>query len=317
MILSVSRRTDIPAFYSEWFLNRIKEGYVYVQNPFNIKQISKVNIMPEVVDGIVFWSKDPLPLMKDIKRLKEYNYYFQFTITPYDNDIEQNIRSKKEIVNTFISLSELIGKERVILRYDPILLTDKYSIEFHKRSFEKLCERVSGYTNRIVISYLDDYKKVSRNMKELNIRKISTEQAYQIGKFISEIAQSFGINVESCAEEYDLEQFGINHGKCIDGELIEKISGYKLKSLGRDGNRQLCLCDQCIDIGQYDSCIHGCLYCYANANKEIAKRNYLEHSVDLPILVGEYDEMDVKARKDVCSWRLTDSGSDEQIRMNI
>jgi hypothetical protein len=317
MILSVSRRTDIPAFYSEWFLNRIKEGYVYVRNPFNPRQISNVNIRPEVVDCIVFWSKDPLPLINKIKLLENYKYYFQFTITPYDSDIENNLRSKSEILKTFIELSKLIGKERVILRYDPILLTDKYTIDFHKRSFEKLCEKVNGYTERIVISYLDDYKKARRNMKEINLQEITMQQVWETAKFIGEAASIAKIEVETCAEEYDLTQFGIKRGKCIDGDLIERITGYKLKKLNKDGNRQLCLCDQCIDIGQYDSCINGCVYCYANVNKETAIRNHMEHSKASPILIGDYNEADVKVRKDVCSWRALEEEQREQIVMDF
>ena len=319
MILSASRRTDIPAFYSEWFVNRIKEGYVYVRNPFNAKQISNVAITPEVVDCIVFWSKDPLPLMKKLDCFKDYKYYFQFTITPYDTDIEKNLRSKKEIIDTFIELSKRIGKEKVILRYDPIFLTDKYSLDFHKKSFEKLCKSVRGYTDRIVISYLDDYKKSTRNMKGINLLELTNDHIFEMAKFIGDAARGSMLEVETCAEGYDLSQFGIKHGKCIDKELIEKIVGYPIKKLNRDGNRELCLCDQSIDIGQYDSCVNGCVYCYANVNKEIARKNNSEHRVDSPILFGNYNDNEVKVRKDVCSWadnenRVLDS---EQLRMGL
>lgn len=318
MILSVSRRTDIPAFYSDWFINRINEGFVYVRNPFNSKQISKIRITPDIVDCIVFWSKDPLPLMKHIDKLSSYNYYFQYTITPYDQDIEVNLRNKRDILNTFIDLSKLIGKEKIILRYDPILFTDRYTIDFHIRSFERLCEKIEGFTERIVISFLDDYKKVSRNMKHINLKKIENEDIYQIAANFSNIAQKHNISIETCAESVDLENFGIKHGRCIDGELIERITGYKLKNLKKDGHREQCLCHECVDIGQYDTCTHGCLYCYANVNKELANRNRLLHDPKAMILCGDYDDVNVRGRKDLRLFRCNDDSKiDKQLKFDL
>lgn len=316
MILSVSSRTDIPAFYSEWFINRINEGFVYVRNPFNSKQISKIRITPDIVDCIVFWSKDPLPLMKHIDKLSSYNYYFQYTITPYDQDIEVNLRNKRDILNTFIDLSKLIGKEKIILRYDPILFTDRYTMDFHIRSFKMLCEKVEGFTERVVISFLDDYKKVERNMKHINLKKIEDADMYGIAANFSSIAKAHNLSIETCAESVDLDRFGIKHGRCIDGELIERITGYKLKGLKRAENREYCLCHECIDIGQYDTCTNGCLYCYANVNKEIANRNRLLHDPESPILCGDYDEGDIRERKDLKLFR--ESGEeDKQLKFDL
>jgi len=316
MILSVSRRTDIPAFYSEWFINRIKEGFVYVRNPFNAKQISRVKITPDVVDCIVFWSKDPLPLIRHLEALDKYSYYFQFTITPYDRDIEVNLRNKKEIIDTFIELSKLIGKDRIILRYDPILLSDRYTLDFHMRSFERLCERIATYTERVVISFLDDYKKVGRNLRHINLKRIDNEDIQKIGEQFSKTAEEFNLEIGTCAEPWDLSAYGIKHGRCIDSELIERISGNKLKNLKKDGNRSACLCHECIDIGQYDSCIHGCLYCYANVNKELAIRNNLSHQPLSPILFGSYDEATVKNRKGIKTFRVGNVDKTGQIALS-
>lgn len=306
MILSVSRRTDIPSFYSEWFINRVKEGFVYVRNPFNANQISKVALTPDVVDCIVFWSKDPLPLIKRLDEIKEYNYYFQFTITPYDRDIEVNVRNKGEILDIFINLSKAIGRERVILRYDPVIITNRYTVDFHKRSFQRLCERVDGYTERVVISFLDSYKKIIRNMRNIHLIEIDNYAVHEIAESFSNTAGRYNIKIETCAETVDLSMYGIKHGRCIDGELIEKIWGFKLKSLKRDGNREACLCHECIDIGQYDSCIHDCLYCYANVNKELAARNNNSHDPLSPILFGNYDENNVKERTGIKTLRATE-----------
>ena len=308
MILSVSRRTDIPAFYTDWLMERVKQGYVYVKNPFNAKQISKVNIKPEVVDCIVFWSRNPKPLMERLGELDElnYKYYFQFTITPYHKDLERNSPDKKEVVKTFASLSKKIGKEKVILRYDPILITEKYRLEFHKKAFKMLCERMQGYTEKIIISYLDDYRKVSRNMKGFKLQTLSNEDMKAISSSLVEIANQYQLPIETCAEEIDLSDLGIKHARCIDGALIEKIIGYEITNKDKlDANRNFCGCMKCIDIGQYDSCIHNCLYCYANVNKEKAKENYEKHNIKSPVLIGEYNETFVTERKDVKSFRIS------------
>lgn len=306
MILSVSRRTDIPAFYSEWFINRIKEGFVYVRNPFNYNQVSKVKLSPDNVDCIVFWSKNPKPLVEKINILDDlkYKYYFQFTITPYKKDLEKNIGDKKDIINTFIDLSKLIGKNRVILRYYPILQNENYNVRFHVQAFDKLCTLLCNYTEKVIISFLDDYNKVIRNINSLKIREITGDDMKLIAYEFKGIADKHGLIIETCAEKIDLSEIGINHGKCIDGDLIESIIGYKIKNKNLlDGNREHCGCMKCIDIGQYDTCIHNCLYCYANVNKDKAIRNYKMHNPNSPILFGEYDEDQVKERKDVESYK--------------
>jgi DNA repair photolyase len=307
MILSVSRRTDIPAFYSQWFLNRIREGYVYVRNPFNYNRISKVIIKPDNVDCIVFWTKNPRPLMNKLDELDKLNfkYYFQFTITPYQEDIEKNVMSKKEIIQTFIELSNRIGKRRVILRYDPIILTERYNLEFHKKAFRVLCDKLHSYTEKVIFSFLDGYKKIAKNMQELNVREISNEDMKVIAGEFVKVAEEYGLSLETCAEKIDLRDIGIKPARCIDGDLIERIIGYKIMNKDiLDGNREHCGCMKCIDIGQYDSCIHNCLYCYANVNKDKALNNYKIHNPKSPILFGDFEESQVKERKDVKGFKV-------------
>lgn len=303
MILSVSRRTDIPAFYSEWFMNRIREGFVYVRNPFNYNQVSSVPLSSNNVDCIVFWTKDARPMMKYLDELDKrgYKYYFQYTITGYNTDIEPFADKKREIIENFIELSNKIGKEKVILRYDPILLSSKYNKEYHFKVFERLCQQLSNYTERVVFSYLDDYKKVSRNMKTLDIKEITSDDMVLIAKNLSNIASENGLILETCAEKISLEEFNIKHSSCIDGNLIERIikSDLMFNSKNKfvlDNNREACGCVKCIDIGEYDTCIHDCLYCYANVNKEKTKERFKSHDKSSPILVGDLDNAVIKER---------------------
>lgn len=298
MILSVSRRTDIPAFYAEWFMNRLKAGFVYVRNPFNIYQVSEVPLTPDNVDAIVFWTKNSKPLHKYLSEIDNmgYKYYFQFTITPYGKEMEENIEKKEKIVETFKNLSEKIGKKKVILRYDPIILNNKYTIDFHIKSFERLCHILSNYTEKVVISFLDDYKKISKNIKEQNIKEITVDEMKIIAENFSNIAKKYNLTLESCAEEINLDDYGIKHGKCIDDVLIEKITN-SILDVSEDKQRKACGCVKCIDIGEYNTCLHKCLYCYANIDKESASENYKRHDKYSPVLIGSIDSIKDKIIK--------------------
>lgn len=289
MIVSVSRRTDIPAFYSEWFFNRLKEGYVYVKNPMNSKQIGKISLKREEVDCFVFWTKNARPMMKHLDKLEGYNYYFQYTISPYKKDVEPLVQDKKLIIDNFIELSKLLGKERMILRYDPILLNRDYTMDYHKIAFEKLCEKLDGYTDKCVISFIDLYQRTERNSRHLNIRKPTEVEEDELVETFYNIAKKHNITIEMCSEsrKESFEKLGVKAGKCIDGDLIAKISGNYLK-YGKDKNqREECGCVQSVDIGEYNTCIHGCTYCYANFNKDMAKKNYELHNKDGELLIGE------------------------------
>ena len=286
MILSVSRRTDIPAFYSEWFFNRMKEGFVYVRNPMNIHQISKILLSPDVIDCIVFWSKNPRPMLSRLDELKDYMYYFQFTINPYDKGLELGVPKKGGIISTFKELSEKIGSKRVIWRYDPILLTEKMGIEYHVHYFEEIAKRLEGYIDTCVISFVDLYKKTQRNLKDTTAREPSIKEMIEIATKLFLIAQKYGITIQTCAEEIALETIGIKHGKCIDNTLIEDLLGVKLVVSKDPNQRKECGCVQSIDIGEYNTCAHGCKYCYANFKEETVTSNRAAHDPKSPLLVG-------------------------------
>lgn len=292
MILSVSRRTDIPAFYTDWFFNRLKEGYVLVRNPMNYHQVSKVLLAPELIDCIVFWTKDPSNMLEKIDLLSEYKFYFQITINAYDKRIERNVPSKNVIVKAFKRLSDKIGYEKVIWRYDPIILTDEMDVEYHCKYFALLASKLAGYTNRCIISFIDSYKKTERNMHDVNQDFIDTQKMIKIGRRFSEIAQEHNFSIGTCSEVADLSQVGIEHAKCIDDRLISNIIGQEINVRKDKNQRDSCGCVSSVDIGAYNTCQHGCLYCYANYSDKVVKNNLLKHCPNSPMLIGSLEPED-------------------------
>lgn len=304
MIISASRRTDIPTYYSDWFYNRIKEGYVYARNPMNIHQVSEISLSPDVIDGFVFWTKNPIPMMNRLNELNDYKYYFQFTINSYGKEIEANIPNKNDvIIPAFKKLSELIGPERVIWRYDPILLTQQYSIEYHTKYFEEIAKRLSGYTHKCVISFVDLYRNTQANTKNLGFLPLGSNEMIEIAKNLVEIASKYNLIVESCAEKINLEQFGIAHGHCIDCNLFESILGYKLEVDKDENQREECGCVASIDIGMYNTCKNGCKYCYANYSSKTVMNNFGGHNPHSPLISGELLLDDVVKHREIKSFK--------------
>lgn len=299
MILSVSRRTDIPAFYSKWFYNRIEAGFVDVRNPMNIHQVSRIKITPDVVDCIVFWTKNPQPILSRLNKLTDYKYYFQITINPYDNLIEKEVPKKSSIIDSFNYLSDKIGPDRVIWRYDPILLSDKITISYHIKYFEELAKRLNKRTTQCIISFIDLYKKTIINTKDYNIFAPSEDEIKELASYLSTIAQKYNIKITSCSEKIDLATQGIKHGCCIDPHLIEKICGYKINIKKDKNQRKECRCAESIDIGAYNTCCHNCVYCYANFNKEKVKLQNLKHIETSSLLIGELTSSDVIKERNV------------------
>lgn len=303
MILSVSRRTDIPAFYSDWFYNRIKEGFVYVRNPMNIHQVSKIDINSDVVDCIVFWTKNPKAMLNRIDELDKYNYYFQFTINPYNQQLELNVPRKGNIMETFQILSEKIGSNRVVWRYDPILLSHDIGIDYHKKYFEEIAKRLYSYTNKCTISFIDNYKKTEKNLKGTASRELLDNEMIILSKELVKIASAYNIEIQTCAEKIDLESVGIKHGRCIDNAIIEDIVGYQLETKKDKNQRSECGCIESIDIGEYNTCPHNCLYCYANFNKEQVLVKRKQHDPLSPLLIGNVTDKDTIKERCVVSFR--------------
>lgn len=304
IIISASRRTDIPTYYSEWFFNRIKKGYVCVRNPINIHRISKIPLSPDVVDGIVFWTKNPIPMMNRLHELSDYMYCFQFTVNSYGMDVEKNIPSKGGvIIPAFRELSRRIGSERVVWRYDPILLTPKYDIAYHTHYFNKMAEMLSGYTEKCIISFVDSYRNTEGSVKRLSLLPLGAQEMLELAERFAEIADKNHLKLESCAEKIDLEQFGIAHGHCIDSGLFERLLGQRL-DLKKDTNqRKECGCAASIDIGMYSTCQNGCRYCYANRSINIVLKNTAAHDPLSPLISGNIQPDDDVITREVKSCR--------------
>ncbi len=299
MIISASRRTDIPSYYSEWLINRLKEQYVLVRNPMNIHQVSKIDLTLDVVDAIVFWTKNPTPMLPYLEQIKDYTYYFQFTLTAYGPDVESNLPSKnKIIIPTFQQLSREIGKEKIIWRYDPIFFNEQYSMEYHCKYFEVLASILADYTEKCTVSFMDMYRNTERNVKTLSIVKDTYKMQVELLQRFVEIAKEHGLDIDTCAEIGDFHNIGVEHAHCIDRERIERIGGFKL-NVDKDTNQRAeCGCVASIDIGAYNSCKNGCLYCYANYSSNTVEKNFGMHNPQSPLLFGEIDSTDViKERK--------------------
>lgn len=304
MIISASRRTDIPSYYSEWFYNRIREGFVLVRNPMNFHQVSRIDLSPELVDGIVFWTKNPAPMLKRLKELEAYAYYVQFTLTPYGTDVEPKLPSKREVlIPGFVELSDRIGAERVIWRYDPVLLSQTYPLERHIRDFEELAMLLKGYTKKCIISFLDMYKNTRRNREKLGFAPITAADMVRLAEAFSGTAKRCGMELCTCSETIELGAYGISHGSCIDRELFERLTGVGFR-VDRDPNqRKACGCASSIDIGAYNSCKNLCGYCYANYSVGMVERNHRLHNPESPLLFGELGEEDRVTERKMVSLR--------------
>ncbi len=264
MIISASRRTDIPAFYSDWFFHRIRKGYLKTRNPYNPKQIRKISLLPDDVDCIVFWTKDPGKILQKLKLLQDYFYYFLYTLNSYGTDIEPLPLSYQDRILNFKRLSEMIGPEKVIWRYDPILISPQYSLDFHLKAFERSVNLLNTYTKTCIISFIDFYRNKKLKLQQQKISKPDfSQQMILLAKF-QQIASSFNLKIQTCAEKGDFQSLNIYPGKCIDDELISRITGKNLTYRKDKGQRKQCLCQQSIDIGSYNTCLHNCGYCYAN-----------------------------------------------------
>lgn len=305
MIISASRRTDIPAFYAEWFVNRLREGFVYIKNPVNTKQISRVPLNTEVVDCIAFWTKNVQPMLKqlDIIDAMGYPYYFQFSITPYDSQVEKYLINKDEIIKGFKILSDRIGKQRVIWRYDPVIINNSHPVEYHLDAFFKLYSSLCDYTNKCIFSYVDLYTKGRGHAHNTEINEVSHANMLRIAQGFSEIAKN-NIMLETCSEEINLSQYGIGQAACIDKKAIEDIIGCSINARKDQNQREQCNCIASIDVGAYDSCPHGCTYCYATSNQNTVWRNMQYHDARSPLLIGRPMAGDKTISRDVESFKI-------------
>lgn len=322
IIVSASRSTDVPAFYSDWFFHRLKIGYSAWTNPFNG---SKIYISYQNTRFIVFWSKNPYPLIKHLPYLKERNIgcYVQYTLNDYVAEkLETGVPSVSHRIDTFKSLSKLLGKEAVIWRFDPMILTDNITIEDLLNKVGNIGDQLHVYTEKLVFSYADiiSYRKVKSNFDKNGVKytEWDEEQMEEFAFRLSEMnrQKGWGLRLATCGEKIDVSKYGIEHNRCIDGDLIVRLAwrdkelmksmGVKIEQVPQDdlfgectlppnalllpnnhyflsvhkkdpGQRKFCECMAAKDIGEYNTCPHLCEYCYANASKQVAMKNYEAH----------------------------------------
>lgn len=291
MILQTGMRTDIPAFYSQWFINRIKAGYVLVRNPYNPSSVTRYEINPDVVDLIAFCTKNPAPMLKYMDVLKPYGQYWFVTITPYGKEIEPNVPDKRQVLEDFKTLSKFVGVDSIGWRYDPIFINDKYSIDFHIETFEQMARELSGYTKTCIISFIDLYKKVIKNFPQACM--VEKEKRLKIGKAFAEIGRQYDITIKACAEGDELAPYGVDCSGCLTQEVYETVLHTKLDMPKIKGQRNECTCFFGNDIGAYDTCRHFCKYCYANTDYRAVLSNSELHNPDSPFLIGTHQAGDI------------------------
>ena len=292
MILNVSGRCDIVAFYTKWFMNRYKEGYVDVRNPFYPKMVSRIYF--DDVDAIVFCTKNPIPIVNELSKIDK-PIIFQVTITPYKKDIEPNVPDKKKIIEALKKISNIIGNEYVYVRYDPIFINDKYTVDYHIKAFDKLCSELDGYISHIIISFMDDYKNVRKNEDFIKAKILTDDYYRKIGINFSSSAKMHNITVQTCCEDKNLVEYGFIKRDCIDFNLAFHLTGKTKFTKWKERN---CSCVELVDIGYYNSCSHFCKYCYANFDEASVKNNVIKHNPNSSLLIGKLDSNDtIKIRK--------------------
>lgn len=301
MILNTGSRTDIPAYYSDWFYNRTKEGYVLSRNPYYPTQITKYLLNPEVVDMLVFCTKNPFPMFDRLSLLSAFDMFWFVTITPYGKEIEPHVPPKEQVVSHFQRLSGQIGKDRISWRYDPIFITDKYSVDYHIDQFHQMAKALSGYTEQCVISFIDLYEKTLRNFS--GIRSVTDGEQERIIAAFSEIAKENKLQIHLCCENAKLIRENVDADGCMSKAVLETALGCKLHVPQKKTARKECSCLLGADIGAYNTCGHGCLYCYANYDNKTVIKNRKLHNPASPLLIGELSENDVIKQAEQKSWK--------------
>ncbi len=291
MIINTGARTDTVQYFTKWLLRRFEEGFVLARNPLFPNKITRYELHPEKVDAVVFCSKNYTPILSHIKEITDkFNTYFYYTITAYDKDVEPGVPSIDDSIKTLIKLSEIVGKQRIAWRYDPVLLTGKYTKEYHINTFKYMTRLLAPYIDRCIFSFVEMYKKLEKNMPEIIL--LTENDKEFLAKSFGEIAGQNGIYIQTCGTKVDYLKYGIHKSGCMTLDILGRANGVQFKNLRHRGMRQGCGCIESRDIGAYDTCLNGCRYCYANKNPKKAFENYKFHNPDSPLLLGEVKEGD-------------------------
>lgn len=299
MILFASGRCDIAAYYSDWFFHRLKAGFVDVRNPYNPHQISRIPLTENNVDAILFCTKNPMPMLSRLEKIP-FPFLFHVTMTPYHHDVEPNVFDKHQICAGVKRLARMIGKQRVVLRYDPILLTPRYDVDYHIRAFTKLIDTLHDSCDRVIISFVDLYKNTRANQEKIAMRALRKSDMIAIAKVLAPIGNKYGLPIQTCAEAVDLSSYGIESGACISREIMERLLNRPYDPPQGKGVHD-CACLPTVDIGDYNACAHLCRYCYANYDETQVKERMKTHDPHSSVLIGHLtseDKITIRKEKD-------------------
>ena len=300
MIIQTGNRTDIPAFYAEWFANRLKEGFVLVRNPFNDRSVTRYVLDPSVVDLMVFCTKNPEPMLRYMDLLKPFRQYWFVTITPYGKDIEPNVPDKTAVMRTFRRFASIVGPVNICWRYDPIFIDETWTAERHIACFRAMCETLAGSTRTAVISFIDLYEKVKRNFPE--VQTVPFRIQFELTQAFVEIGREYGMTIRPCGESKELEKAGADCSGCMTQRVFEEAIGQNLILPPNPNNRGECACYITGDIGAYNTCGHFCRYCYANADRNVVIRSMKNHDPSSPLLTGRIQPGDKISQAKQVSW---------------
>lgn len=292
MIINTGGRTDTVQYYTDWLLRRFAEGYALSRNPLFPDKVARYELNPSVVDCVIFCSKNYAPILPRLREIAgRFNTYFHYTITAYGKDIEPGVPSIPESMETLMELSKLVGKQRVAWRYDPVLLTRKYTIERHMETFDRMARTLTPHVDRCIFSFVEIYKKLEANMPELH--PLSEDDMDALARGLGAIAGRYGLPIQTCGTNGDFTRYGIRASGCVTLEALGRANGVAFKRLKHKGMRQGCHCIESRDIGAYDTCMNGCKYCYANKRPEVAFENFKLHDPHSPLLLGRLKETDI------------------------
>ncbi|ACV23243.1 Domain of uncharacterised function (DUF1848) [Slackia heliotrinireducens] len=291
MILNTGARTDTVQYYSEWLLNRFAEGYVLSRNPLFPEKVTRYELTPEAIDLVMFCSKNYEPILPRLHEITDrFNTYFHYTITAYGRDIEPGVPSVDDSIRTLLKLERQVGRQRIVWRYDPVLLLGPYTVERHLQTFEHLCSHLAGHIDRCVFSFVGMYKKLQRNMPEL--KPVSAGDKLLLAEQMGLIAHKHGVVLQTCGQADDYTRFGIGPSACTRLDIMGPANNVEFRNLKHKGMRAGCGCFESRDIGAYNTCPNGCRYCYANYDHAQAARNYQNHNPASPLLIGNLSDQD-------------------------
>ena len=291
MIINTGARTDTVRYYTKWLLGRFDEGYVYSRNPLFPNKVTRYELTPEKVDCVVFCSKDYEPILPDLARItSRFPTYFHYTITAYGTDVEPGVPSIEKSIDTLRRLSKIVGSQRVAWRYDPVLLTERYTVQTHLETFDRMAEQIAPYADRCIFGFVEMYRRLETNMPELVA--LTDDDKDALAKGLGESAARHGLPIQTCGASGDYTRYGIEASGCMTLDMVGKANGLAFRRLKHGGTREGCGCIQTRDIGAYNTCLSGCRYCYANKRPDKARENYKLHDPDSPLLIGHPRETD-------------------------